>query len=332
MRFFKRLFRVILQTGLIGLVTLMLFEISYRLYLIDFYKSEHLALNSKKDLEKKQSDILIFGDSFSATSKEINYVDRLRESYPNKTILNFSIPGTGIRQLNVFAGKKIKQYKPKHIIYQIYAGNDLLDVKKFEDFKKVSVLKYAFWQVSDVFLGLSYINHKSTVFKPKINYRHRTLKLEDFSVKDYNKRSKDYIEINPRYIEQNSALEDQFINKYNTWLEEIKSLIDVIPNGTKISFVWIPHCSQVNTYYLNNFERLGASFNNKEKHLEVNYKFYLKAVKDLSYLKTLHHVNALEVFKQTDNDTQRLFFPNDPHLNKKGNSILASHLINNLQE
>ena len=315
-----------MKVTIISFVTLLLFELCYRNSVIDFYETEIFALNSREDLQETSVDLMIFGDSFSATSKEINYVDRLRDVYPEKTILNYSIPGTGIRQVNVFAKQKIVKHNPKAILYQIYVGNDLLDVEKFINFNNISFSKYSFWQASNIFLSLPYLNHKASILKPKVNYRHKTLAINNFSINYYNKRSKHNLLINPNYLEETVRLNGRFKVKYEKWLEEIKSFLISIPEDTEVSFVWIPHCTQVNDYYLDNFKSLKAQFKNPKKHLDLNYAYFNRALKDMKSFKNLKLINTLSAFKKEDKVGKRMFFANDPHLNKLGNDVLANYL------
>ena len=331
MSILKRIIKWVIKLGLIGFITLVLFEVCYRYHIVDFYASEINGLNEKSDLQKYQADVLVFGDSFSATSKAINYVDRLRETYSEKTFLNFSIPGTGVRQLNTFAKQKIERYKPETIIYQIYAGNDLLDVEKFKVFNNVSLGKYAFWQVSNSFLSLPYLNHKSSVFKPKVNYRTKTIKIKTFREDYYNKRSKNYLSINPNYLEETINLSGNFDEKYDLWLEEINAFLSVVPDTTKVCFVWVPHCTQVNAWYLNNFKSLNANFLNEANYLGRNYSFFNRANNDLKHHKNVSQLNLLEAFKKADTKSTRVYFANDPHLNKYGNDVLAKELKTSLR-
>lgn len=327
MRLLKRIFTTLFKIGLIGFITLLCFEICYRYNIIDFYKSEILALNSKKDLEKKNADVLVFGDSFSATSKAINYVDRLRDAFKTNAFINLSIPGTGIKQVNTFAKEKIAKYQPEIIIYQIYVGNDLLDVENFTNYKKtISPLKYAYWQASNNFLSLSYLNHKANAFKPKKNYRHKTLQIDSFATTFYNKRSKGFLKINPLYLEETVNMSGRFATKYTKWLKEIESLLEDIPKTTQVYFVWIPHCTQVNSFYKNNFIYLGAKFTDASNYLKEDYLFYSTAKKDLNAYSNVKLINMLPVFKQADSVNNRVYFYNDPHLNKYGNDVLANYL------
>ena len=84
-------------TYLTGSVVLLL-ELSYRFYLIDFYRGELKALNPPELLEPKKdpSNILILGDSFTADPK--SYVSHLRRALPAQSVINSGVSGTCIRQ------------------------------------------------------------------------------------------------------------------------------------------------------------------------------------------------------------------------------------------
>ena len=108
MAYVKKFVRGCVQLVIIISCTLLLFEVVYRYGVIDFYKAEIHALNPIENIESDTVDVLVFGDSFSAS--EDNYVDQLREKHKELTFLNLGIPGTGIKQVNTFARKKIRKY------------------------------------------------------------------------------------------------------------------------------------------------------------------------------------------------------------------------------
>lgn len=108
MSYIKKFTKGILQVLVISCITLLLLEVVYRYGIIDFYKAEIEALNSSDAIESDAVDYLVFGDSFSTPTG--NYVDLLRDVYSEKSFLNLSIPGTRIKQVNIFAKKKIKKY------------------------------------------------------------------------------------------------------------------------------------------------------------------------------------------------------------------------------
>ena len=90
--------------------------------------------------------------------------------------------------------------------------------------------------------------------------------------------------------------------------------------------VWIPHCSQVNDYYVNNLNSLGATFEDKALIQQADYPFFAQAKKDLKAFTNVTQLNPLETFQANDSVDNRLYFANDPHINNNGNVVLSDFL------
>ncbi len=314
------------QISIIGVITIILIELVYRYSVIDFYKSELQALNP--DFKSNPVDYLVFGDSFSASAK--NYVDLLRVS-SNKTFVNTSVPGTGIKQVNTFASRRLKKFKPKNIIYQVYVGNDLIDVDHITNYKKISFVRNLYWNVSDVILSGAYINYKlshlkSTKIKGDTTNFHKT-----FDVKNYTLRSKIYLRADNEYLYKTATVFGDFEKKYRIWQEELKKFLSDIEEGINVYIVFIPHCSQVNTFYRKNISELGAVFIQEDRFSNINYPFFEKASLDFKDYKNIILLNPLQSLRAADTSNNRLYYLNDPHLNKKGQKVLTKFLKKHLQ-
>ena len=255
MKFLPKIKKFFINTIVIVLVTFALFEVLYRYSVIDFYKAETIHLNEEADLAKTSVDFLVFGDSFSATAKEINYIDKLKQTHPNKSFVNVSVPGIGIRQVNTFVKAKIKKHQPKAIIYQIYVANDLVDVDHLWSWEKFSVARNLYWEASDYLLSLSYLNHKAIVFSPRVNSRTTTMATDDFSADYYDQRTKLFLQFDRSFFNNTLLLKTPFKTRYNTWLSHMEIFLETIPNDIPVYLVWIPHCSQLNEYYVNNLNQ-----------------------------------------------------------------------------
>ncbi|WP_156112468.1 SGNH/GDSL hydrolase family protein [Lacinutrix jangbogonensis] len=332
MKRLRKIIRYFINVVIVLFITLLGFELCYRFSVIDFYASEKNGLNTSVDLKNDSIDVLVFGDSFSATAPEINYLDKIRNQNKKRSIINLSIPGTGIKQANTFAKKQIKKYNPKVVIYQVYVGNDLLDVNHLFDLENVSILRNLYWELSDHFLSLSYLNHKATVFKPRINSRAVTMPMKDFSKQFYNDKTKLLFNIDASYVEKAVSLTENFSKRYTAWVSEMEDFLNVIPEETKVYIVWIPNCAQVNDYYLQNMETLGANFNSKESFKQENYSFYFQATQDLSLFKNVKHLNVLPQLRMKDHIDYRTYFANDPHINNNGNVVLSNYLLSSIPE
>lgn len=326
MNYVSKIKKFFINTISIVVVTFVLFEILYRYSIVDFYKAETSHLNSEADLEKSSVDFLVFGDSFSATAKEINYIDKLKRNNSKMSFVNVSVPGIGIRQVNTFAKAKIKKHQPKAIIYQIYVGNDLIDVNHLWSWEKFSIARNLYWEASDHFLSLSYLNHKAAVFSPRVNSRTKTMSTDVFKTDYYDQRTKRFLHFDRSFLNNTIMLKTPFKTRYDAWLEYMNTFLETVPNNVPVYLVWIPHCSQVNNYYANNMSRLGATFEDKTMVQQTDYPFFAQAKKDLKAFTNVKLLNPLDTFKVNDSESYRLYFANDPHINKNGNVVLSDFL------
>ncbi|MDN3664276.1 hypothetical protein ACFFU1_03930 [Algibacter miyuki] len=313
------------------MITLLIFEVCFRLSVIDFYRLEAEALNTSENLKVENAvDYLVFGDSFSATSSEINYIDMLRKRNPELSFFNVSVPGIGIREVNTFAATKIRKHKPKAIIYQIYVGNDLIDVNHLWCFENVSLFRNMYWETSDYLLGVKYLNQKSTLLKPRESLRAVTMAIDQFKPEYYNIRTRQYLNCNPSYLDHTVRLKANFKERYKAWIGHMNVFLESIPNDIPVYLVWVPHCGQVNQSYLENMKSMGAIFSDDHALSMINYPFLEGAKQDLSVFSNVKHLNPLGKLQEKNTPSYPLYFANDPHFNKNGNVVLSDFLQNHI--
>jgi hypothetical protein len=106
----------------------------------------------------------------------------------------------------------------------------------------------------------------------------------------------------------------------------MKTFLETVPKDIPVYVVWIPHCSQLNDYYLNNINKLGATFEDENTIQQINYPFFAQAKKDLKAFTNVIQLNPLEIFQANDTERHRLYFANDPHINNNGNVMLSDFL------
>ncbi len=311
-------------------MTLFLFEICYRLNIIDFYNVQSQGLNTSEELEDTAIDLMVFGDSFSATSKEINYVDMLRKSALDFSVVNFSVPGFGIRQVNTFAQKKIKKHHPKAILYQVYVGNDLIDVNHLWNLEEFSIARNLYWEASDHFLSLGYLNQRLAILNVKKEIRLPGMLKKEFDTDFYDIRTKRFLKSDCYYLDDTLLLKGDFKKRYFSWIGHMKTFLDAVPEDVTVYILWIPHAAQVSDYYFENMKTLGAMFQNKTAIQHQDYPFFSEAKKDLSTYKNVNHLNPLPFFQAKDSLHSRLYFVNDPHINLNGNISLSIFLHNEM--
>lgn len=308
----KRILRVTTKVILFGFITLLLLEICFRYQVIDFYSSELKAINSEKELHS-EGGILVIGDSFSA--HPTGYVAVLRKNHPEHSIVNTSIPGTGIRQHMLLASSRISQFKPEKIIYQMYVGNDFMDINHPTNYSETSFIRNLYWSTADNFLFLRYLNRKTAGLRSEVGLE-KKLHRSNFSVDQYNKREKILFKVAPSHINDVIHLYDNQADNYLEWKNNFEDLIELCPN---VTLLIIPHCAQVNMKYKSQMDSLGAEFSNDINI--INYQLINRIKKDYPEV-TL--INPLKDFQEAEKNGNQLFYDNDPHLNAEGQKILGN--------
>lgn len=311
-----------LKICLLVFISACLFEMVYRLYIIDFYKNSFSALNGAENLKNTKADFLIFGDSFSCFPN--GYVEQLKKQNPENKILNFSVSGIGIKQINLFAKQKIEKHNPDVVVYQVYVGNDLIDIKNVTNWETLSFQRNIYWKVSDVFLSLRYLNQNFAFLKQPKNLKSDF--TSSFDENKYNFREKLLVKANPYYIENSILITEDFELRYQVWKEELESFLHSVSNNRKVYVVFIPHKVQLNSFYSETMEKIEAKFSNCEQVFKVDYPFLEKAKTDFKNNKNVTFLNPLSCFREIDKAENRLYFENDEHLNEVGQQVLTNYL------
>lgn len=314
------------------LLAVCLGELTYRAQWLDFYSTELNGFNSKAALSENDKDrVLILGDSFSADTS--SYVVKLRNQFPQLDFINAAIPGTGIREVNCIAKNRIEQFNPSLVIYQIYVGNDLFDIRKPLD-GNISISRKIFWWLTDRLLVLRYINYKAGQVKNffGLNPIHQQYRSdENFSAEKFSSREKLLLQAEPLLIENSVLLKsgrkadaEELING----LEELDKVAK--SKNARLIVLLIPHCAQVNEGYRSKMEKMGAQFTNKialHKTDFALYSFINVKLKD----EQIEILNPLQLLQQTDTSGNLLYYQNDIHLNTKGQKVIADFLSSTLQ-
>ena len=293
--------------------------------LIDFYRPELNYFNSPEDLKQKNIDLLVLGDSFSAGHQ--TYVGYLQKAFPDKTIINSAVVGTGIKQANFILSNRLNEFQPKNILYQIYLGNDLIDLQYPVNWNKISFARNAYWTIAQYFRVVSFINYRLRFLKRS---KPKKLKEEDFLPESYTKRTRMYLETNPYIYENMLTLESPYDKVYHIWQEEFEKLIANIPKKSNLYVVFIPHCTQLNKSYLEDYRQLGMEIQNEEVFNQKNDAFFQTTYKNFKGVSNVFLLNPLNFLKQTYKEGTKLYYNNDPHFNAQGHELMAQFLSKNI--
>lgn len=325
----SKIYKAILYILFLFITSIVLLEICYRYMVVDFYHPELSYLNTTEELSKTNVDLLIFGDSFSANSS--GYTQLTKQIFDKKTIINSAIIGTSILQSNYVANKRIKTYQPKHILYQVYVGNDLLDIDYPIHWSKLKLNRNVYWLAAKYFKVLAFINYRLVAIrnKTKVKSSIPNSNNDSFSIEKYNNRTKLYLRSNPTIYEDMLQLKSPYNNTYTKWLHSTKSLLAKIPNDVIVHILFIPHCTQVSADYYHQYKQLGMNVMNENNYAKDEYPFIKNATKDLmSFPHVILH-NPLPHLKSKGKET-KLYYENDPHFNMHGHKAMADYIQENI--
>lgn len=309
--------KVLWQGSIIAFITLVLFEIVYRNYWIDFYRSALTALNPEEDLALSEDQtILIFGDSFTADPN--SWVNVLRDTLTEHNIINSALPGSSVFHQKLFFEDRVEEFDPDQIIIQLYVGNDLIDYNRPQSFSAISLSRNLYWWISDYFISLQYINYKLGQFgSSKGSFDPK--ELEGFSTEKYNDRVKNYLLASPSIVQESISPKDELKDEFEHLKEDLIELIQQV--DIPVFVMVIPHCVQTNDDQLEHYKKLGALLNEKEV---TAFTFYDELNKLESELDQLTVWSPLGEFKLSQNN---LYFENDPHLTPEGQSFLGKSTL-----
>ncbi|MFT6209531.1 MAG: hypothetical protein ACJATE_000122 [Bacteroidia bacterium] len=296
------------------ITTVLLFELSYRFYVIDFYEAELMALNQPlTETEKNGSTVLLLGDSFTANAE--SYVAQLRNELPY-TFVNSAVSGTGIFEASFMASSRVNRFKPNIVVYQIYVGNDFLDIRH-RPTSEISFIRRIYHEVSDHIRVFKFINYRFGQVRANV-YQDLEIGTSDqktvFSIERYSPRQKMIFREEPFYLENSLELKNERENDAKILVTKLKALESGLNKETEMILVIIPHCAQVNATYLERMRLLGSESEVKSK---MFYEIIRKEFPELTI------VDVLPNFQRTDYEGNRLYLENDPHLSHIGQTELA---------
>lgn len=315
----KKIRKYLFQALIISFITLSVFEVAYRYQLIDFYATGWQYLNSNVDKESELPKILVLGDSFSAGDK--TWVSDLNKS-KKFVAYNSSVPGIGVETFNFLLSSRLKEVQPDIVILQLYVGNDLYDINKPVNWQTFNLSRNLFWSVSNHFRSLNYLNYKAGQVSQDVVGNVDPKTVQGFNEKLYSSRTKMYIQGDVNYP-QNSILLDESVEPE---FEELKSGIEKIrsevPEDIPIYVLVVPHCTQLDTFYVDNYRKLGAEI----KGSVVGSSRWCEnlAIDGMSI------INPVHILSQFDSPKERAYLVNDPHLTDQGQRVLGDFVLNEL--
>ncbi len=321
--FFKKWLRKLAWLPVLLLLFIALLELFYRNQWIDTYKRELNALNPVEFPANPKKRVLVMGDSFSAATN--SWVDVLRKRHSDWQIVNSAVPGTTILQANLMLENRLSDFKPDLLIYQIYVGNDLFDLRYPLNWGEIGFFRNLYWATANRIRSLAWFNYALGQFKRSValpDFQQGKVDEGEFDPAKYSERERLYLKAEPGMIENQVLLkEGREIDmvKYGGLLSEF--IYTALEADCKVVLMVIPHCSQVHPRYLERMELLGAKFGEQAAMATEEYPFLreLRAIAD----DKAEILNLLPVMQEREAAGHSMYYLHDAHLNDAGQAVVA---------
>ncbi len=140
---------------------------------------------------------------------------------------------------------RIKRFKPKAFIYQIYIGDDLIEFSPPTDSKNISLARRCYWWLSTKIQVLNYLNFRFRFIRELL---HSDVEIEsqkgikNYSVENYSQRTKMLFQADPYGLENSIFLKNGRDQDIQHYLSDLKKLLSYIPEDCPIFVLVIRHC------------------------------------------------------------------------------------------
>lgn len=331
-----RLLRAVLRLLILAIgctvATLVLFEIIYRTQAIDTYKPELKAYNDARSLSgaDHRPGILILGDSFTAGHDA--YPALLQSELSEYRVINAGITATGILEASIVAPGRLRRFTPSVFIYQIYVGNDLFNIRYDLHWGKVSAVRNLYWLIAQRLRGLGFLNYRAGQVVAGWRARNGApppapiVESGPFDPARYDGHERSYLEADPSFLEDQILLQGARKDDFQVLLGKLGGLLAMCREPACRSYVLvIPHACQVDQRYLENMVTLGGQFQNAQRVSDPEYPFLLgiRALLKEQGLGEDRLLDPLPALRASEEAGEPAYFLHDPHLNSRGQRILA---------
>ena len=304
------------QLAIYAAIIVAVMEIAYRFQWIDFYKKEWQYQNGSI----KKDGILVFGDSFSADPN--GWLQCFKDN-TDEIVMNASVPGIGPESHKLFFERRVNESKPKHILIQLYVGNDLYDSKKPVNWSEQGLLRNLYWTSSNNFRILGFMNYRLGQLSVESINQGSPKNDSIFDTSKYSPRTKLYISGDPSYPESHICVERPHLG-FECLIEHLQEMKSKTPKGVELSILIIPHCTQISKEYRENYKALGSK-------IEVD-KVPPPIWKTLIESEGFYVIDPTDVLRKAEKRNISAYYPNDPHLNEAGSRIVAEYVENQISK
>lgn len=297
--------------------TLLLAELCFRWQVVDFYHREWTLLN--EGVQRKPVRVLVMGDSFTASPD--GWVKTLRDSLPEVAVYNAAIPGTGLFQAVAIARRRFRQAQPRLLVYQVYAGNDLFDLR-YPAGGASGLGRKIYWSMANRLRILNYINYRWGQSLGQPQFADLKNAAASAPADAYNEREKTLLRAEPGLYRDQVMLSGDRAADFDYFISKMESLISYASDSCKVLVVFIPHCAQVSPMHYEKIKAIGAELWPAFEEGSSRFPFYEKTAAHFEGREGVRILSALPILRDHP-QRDSLYYWLDPHLNPQGQQVLG---------
>ena len=329
-----RLLRWVLLPVLCVAIPLAALEATYRFQLIDCYAKELKSFNAPEVLAGGGAPVVLsLGDSFTAGNQ--SYVGHLRRAFPGYRWVNGGISGSGVKEALLVAPDRFSRFRPRFLVYQVYVGNDLVDMGYLPDWSRLTFGRNLWWTVTRRFPSIPYLRRRiQEVRVARAAASSGTAAPTDaigidaserFSPAAYSERVRLYYTLDPTVTDDSVHVRGARIKTFQDYVPLVRTLMASCrpPECQPLVFV-VPHKSQVSREYFAWERQLGAVFADDSIATAEEYPF-IRELRAALAPAGVPVLNPLKFLRDRERE-RRVYFVNDDHLNAFGQEKLAQWL------
>jgi hypothetical protein len=316
-----------------------LLELLVRTAAVDFYSPELARGNPAGSLGPSPlPTILALGDSFTANPD--GWVARLRERLgPSKRVIGSGVSGFTARQVARIAPGRVARFAPRVVVLQLYAGNDLLEIRHPVDWKRGRFVRNLFWTVSDAGLELpGLLNYRAGQLADAARRRGNlaplpegglaALEARPFDPALFTARDRELVALDPYVVERQLGLRNEAREAFETYAAFLRRALDSCRSGGASAIVFVvPHAVEVDPVYRERFEALGARFEDPDALGEPESPFGLAVRRVVASAPGAEFLDVKPALRAAQALGVAVYRNNDSHFSREGDRVVSEVVL-----
>lgn len=321
------------------LAGLALVELLVRSAAFDFYAAELRAGTPARDLAPtSRPTLLALGDSFTANPE--GWVEVLRERLgPGRRVVGSGVSGFTTRQLARIAPGRIARFAPRVVVVQLYAGNDLLELRHPVSLRRGGLARALFWSLSDAGLELpGLLNYRLGQAWGAFRRRRGDAPITPegraatealpFDPARYTARDRELLALDPAIVERSLRLAGGMEEAFGTYAAHLGSVLSACRGAGAAAVVFVvPHAVEVSPVYRERFEALGARFEAPAELAAPESPFGLAVRRVVASAPGATFLDVKPALRAAEAAGRPVYRNNDSHFSPEGDRAVVEALL-----